>query len=50
MFFLLQYGEIVAVIMSPKKKGRALVEFKTKEAAVSIAVIFPIGLSDWLLD
>jgi hypothetical protein len=46
MFFLLQYGEIVALIMSPKKKGSALVEFKTKEACVSIAMIFSYGTSD----
>ncbi|PNF23592.1 DnaJ subfamily C member 17, partial [Cryptotermes secundus] len=37
---LSKYGEIVALIMSSKRKGSALVEFKTKEAAVSIAVIF----------
>lgn len=50
MFFLLQYGEIVALIMSSKRKGSALVEYKTKEAAVSIALIFLTGLSDCLLD
>jgi hypothetical protein len=37
MFFLLQHGEIVALIVSAKRKGSALVEFKTKEAAVSIS-------------
>ncbi|XP_045773460.1 dnaJ homolog subfamily C member 17 [Maniola jurtina] len=31
--FLKKYGEIVALIMSSKKKGSALVEFATKEAS-----------------
>jgi hypothetical protein len=40
MLFLLQYGEIVALLLSSKRKGSAIVEFKTKEAAVSIETIF----------
>lgn len=31
--FLKKYGEIIALIVSPKKKGSALVEFATKEAS-----------------
>lgn len=31
--FLKKYGEIVVLILSPKKKGSALVEFATKEAS-----------------
>lgn len=31
--FLKKYGNIVVLIMSPKKKGSALVEFSTKEAS-----------------
>lgn len=31
--FLKKYGNIVGLIMSPKKKGSALVEFSTKEAS-----------------
>lgn len=31
--FLKKYGDIVALILSPKKKGSALVEFTTKEAS-----------------
>lgn len=30
---LKKYGNIVALIMSPKKKGSALVEFSTKDAS-----------------
>lgn len=43
--FLSKYGEIQAIVMSPKKKGSALVEFKTKEAA-QMAVDFELGLSE----
>lgn len=35
IYFLLQYGDIMALVISPKKKGSALVEFKTKRGAVS---------------
>lgn len=31
--FLKKYGDIVALILSPKKKGSALVEFSSKEAS-----------------
>lgn len=31
--FLKKYGDIAALIMSPKKKGSALVEFSTKDAS-----------------
>ncbi|XP_063696543.1 dnaJ homolog subfamily C member 17 [Culicoides brevitarsis] len=31
--FLQKYGELVVLVMSPKKYGSALVEFKTKEAS-----------------
>lgn len=31
--FLKKYGDIIALIMSPKKKGSALVEFASKEAS-----------------
>lgn len=31
--FLKKYGDITALIMSPKKKGSALVEFSTKDAS-----------------
>lgn len=31
--FLKKYGNIIALIMSPKKKGSALVEFSSKEAS-----------------
>jgi hypothetical protein len=48
IFFLLQYGEIVALIVSLNRQGSALVEFKTKEAAVSIAMTFLTGLNDCL--
>jgi hypothetical protein len=47
MFFLLHFSEIVAIVVSSRKKGSALVEFETNEAAVSIAVIFPTGLHDF---
>lgn len=40
--FLKKYGEIVALIMSPQKKGSALVEFSTKEAS-EMAVDFEKG-------
>ncbi|XP_045499888.1 dnaJ homolog subfamily C member 17 [Colias croceus] len=43
--FLKKYGEIVALIVSPKKKGSALVEFATKEAS-EMAVEFEKGLPD----
>lgn len=43
--FLKKYGSIVALIMSPKKKGSALVEFATKEAS-EMAVDFEKGLAD----
>ncbi|CAG9788184.1 unnamed protein product [Diatraea saccharalis] len=53
--FLKKYGDIVALIMSPKKKGSALVEFSTKEAS-EMAVELEKGLADnpinmkWLND
>ncbi|XP_047115021.1 dnaJ homolog subfamily C member 17 [Schistocerca piceifrons] len=31
---LSKYGNVVALILSPKKKGRALVEFESKDAAI----------------
>lgn len=40
--FLKKYGDIVVLIMSPKKKGSALVEFSTKEAS-EMAVEFEKG-------
>ncbi|XP_059045162.1 dnaJ homolog subfamily C member 17 [Achroia grisella] len=43
--FLKKYGTIVAIIMSPKKKGSALVEFATKEAS-EMAVELEKGLAD----
>lgn len=43
--FLKKYGDIVALIMSSKKKGSALVEFATKEAA-EMAVDFEKGKHD----
>lgn len=43
--FLSKYGEIQAVVMSPKKKGSALVEFKAQEAA-EMAVNYELGLSE----
>ncbi|XP_038212429.1 dnaJ homolog subfamily C member 17 [Zerene cesonia] len=43
--FLKKYGEILALIVSPKKKGSALVEFATKEAS-EMAVEFEKGLPD----
>ncbi|CAB3247324.1 unnamed protein product [Arctia plantaginis] len=41
--FLKKYGEIVALVMSPKKKGSALVEFASKEAS-EMAFEFEKGL------
>lgn len=41
--FFLKYGDINALVMSAKKKGSALVEFKTKSAA-EMAVDLEIGL------
>lgn len=38
--FTFQYGDIVALVVSPKKNGSALVEFKTKDAAVSLLTHF----------
>ncbi|KAL0829181.1 hypothetical protein ABMA28_004018 [Loxostege sticticalis] len=43
--FLKKYGNITALIMSPKKKGSALVEFSTKEAS-EMAVELEKGLPD----
>ncbi|XP_022114631.1 dnaJ homolog subfamily C member 17 [Pieris rapae] len=43
--FLKKYGEIVALIISPKKRGSALIEFATKEAS-EMAVEFEKGLPD----
>ncbi|XP_030745942.1 dnaJ homolog subfamily C member 17-like [Sitophilus oryzae] len=43
--FLSKYGDIQALVMSPKKKGSALVEFKDKKAA-EMAVDFELGLSE----
>lgn len=40
--FLQKYGEIVVLVMSPKKYGSALIEFKTKEAS-EMAVQFEKG-------
>lgn len=37
--FLTKYGNIVALVLSTKKKGSALVEFETKNAAVSLLKI-----------
>ncbi|KAL1513110.1 hypothetical protein ABEB36_002572 [Hypothenemus hampei] len=41
--FLSKYGEIQALVMSPKKRGSALVEFKDQKAA-EMAVDFEKGL------
>ncbi|KAJ8974607.1 hypothetical protein NQ317_019352 [Molorchus minor] len=44
--FLSKYGDIQALIMSPKKKGSALVEFKDKkstEMAVDLEVGLPVN-------
>ncbi|CAG9864680.1 unnamed protein product [Phyllotreta striolata] len=41
--FLSKYGDVQDLVMSPKKKGSALVEFKDKKAA-EMAVDFEIGL------
>uniref|UniRef100_A0A6P7G3A6 DnaJ homolog subfamily C member 17 n=1 Tax=Diabrotica virgifera virgifera TaxID=50390 RepID=A0A6P7G3A6_DIAVI len=41
--FLSKYGDIQALVMSPKKKGSALVEFKDK-AAAEMAVDLEVGL------
>lgn len=43
--FLKKYGNIAALIMSPKKKGSALVEFSNKEAS-EMAVELEKGLPD----
>ncbi|XP_028156570.1 dnaJ homolog subfamily C member 17 [Ostrinia furnacalis] len=43
--FLKKYGNITALIMSPKKKGSALVEFSSKEAS-EMAVELEKGLPD----
>ncbi|CAG9764777.1 unnamed protein product [Ceutorhynchus assimilis] len=43
--FLSKYGEIQGLVISPKKKGSALVEFKEQRAA-EMAVDFEIGLSE----
>ncbi|KAJ8950002.1 hypothetical protein NQ318_002413 [Aromia moschata] len=42
--FLSKYGDIQVLVMSPKKKGSALVEFKERKSA-EMAVDFEIGLS-----
>ncbi|KAF2898637.1 hypothetical protein ILUMI_07547 [Ignelater luminosus] len=42
--FLSKYGDITALVMSPKKKGSALVEFNNRRAA-EMAVDFEQGLS-----
>ncbi|CAH1098973.1 unnamed protein product [Psylliodes chrysocephalus] len=42
--FLSKYGDIQALVMSPKKNGSALVEFTEKKAA-EMAVDFEVGLS-----
>lgn len=41
--FLQKYGDIVALVMSPKKRGSALVEFKTQDAS-EMAVAYERGL------
>lgn len=41
--FLKKYGDINALIMSPKKKGSALVEFSTKDAS-DMAIEFEKGM------
>lgn len=43
--FLKKYGDIEALIISPKKKGSALVEFSSKEAS-EMALEFEKGLPD----
>ncbi|KAJ8719635.1 hypothetical protein PYW08_011810 [Mythimna loreyi] len=43
--FLKKYGDIVALIVSPKKKGSALVEFASKEAS-EMALELEKGLPD----
>lgn len=43
--FLKKYGDIAALIISPKKKGSALVEFTTKDAS-EMAVDFEKGLPE----
>ncbi|XP_066142970.1 dnaJ homolog subfamily C member 17 [Euwallacea fornicatus] len=43
--FLSKYGEIQALVISPKKKGSALVEFKDHNAA-EMAVELELGLSE----
>ncbi|XP_047997979.1 dnaJ homolog subfamily C member 17 [Leguminivora glycinivorella] len=53
--FLKKYGDIVALIISPKKKGSALVEFTSKEAS-DMAIEFEKGIPEnpltlkWLND
>lgn len=43
--FLSKYGEIQALVMSPKKTGSALVEFKDQKAA-EMALDLELGLAD----
>ncbi|XP_026730103.1 dnaJ homolog subfamily C member 17 [Trichoplusia ni] len=43
--FLKKYGDIVALIMSPKKKGKALVEYASKDAS-EMALEFEKGLPE----
>lgn len=43
--FFLKYGDINALVISPKKKGSALVEFKSRSAA-EMAVQLEIGLPE----
>lgn len=40
--FLQKYGEIVALVLSPKKRGSALVEFKTQDAG-EMAIAYEKG-------
>lgn len=37
--FLSKYGDITALVMSSKKTGSALVEFKTRRGAVSVIIL-----------
>lgn len=43
--FLQKYGEIVALVVSPKKRGSALVEFKTQDAG-EMAIAYERGNLD----
>lgn len=43
--FLQKYGEIVALVVSPKKRGSALVEFKTQDAG-EMAIAYEKGNLD----